>query len=288
MIEASVILCVRNGATTVAEQLAALARQELRDPWEVVVVDNGSSDGTVTVVEQWRDRLPGLRIVPANDKAALPYARNTGARAATGRVLAFCDADDVADPGWLAGLLTGAHDADIVGGRLDLDLLNDGRARYWRGFSGEELWRPTALGHLPYAIGANFAVRREAFEAVGGCDEAFVSCSDDVDLSWRIQGIGGALTFRGDALMHYRLRADLPGVLRQQYMYGRTEALLRRKFRAEMPPARWGEQWPLYRHLLTRSWHLLANSYRRGSWLSKAAYCGGRLSGAIKYGVIHF
>ena len=288
MIEASVILCVRNGAETVAEQLAALARQQCPDPWEVVVVDNGSSDGTVRVVEHWRDRLPALRIVAANEKAALPYARNVGSRTATGRILAFCDADDVADPGWLAGLLAGAREADIVGGRLDLELLNDAQARSWRWSAGDELWRPTALGHLPYAVGANFAVTRQAFEAVGGCDEAFVFCSDDIDLSWRIQRRGGVLTFREDAVMHYRLRADLKGTMRQQYRYGRTEALLRRKFSAEMPPARWREQWPLYRYLLTRCWHLLADPHRRGAWLSRAAYCGGRVSGALKYGVVHF
>lgn len=288
MIDASVILCVRNGAATVAEQLAALERQRCRDRWEVVVVDNGSSDETVAIAEQWQDRLPGLRIVAADEKAGLPYARNVGSRAATGRILAFCDADDVADPGWLAGLLAGTREADIVGGRLDLEALNDDRSRYWRGFSGEELWRPTALGHLPYAVGANFAVRRPTFEAVGGCDEAFVACSDDIDLSWRIQFSGGTLTFREDAVMHYRLRADLRGMIRQQYVYGRTEALLRSKFGDEMPPHRWREQWPLYRHLLTRSWHLLADSYRRGSWLSKAAYCSGRLSGAVKYRIVHF
>jgi cellulose synthase/poly-beta-1,6-N-acetylglucosamine synthase-like glycosyltransferase len=141
---------------------------------------------------------------------------------------------------------------------------------------------------LPYAVGANFAVRRQAFEAVGGCDEAFATCSDDIDLSWRIQGFGGTITFRKDAVMHYRLRADLCGMVRQQYTYGRTEALLRRKFSDELSSYRWQEQWPLYRHLLTRCWHLLADSYRRGSWLSKAAYCCGRLSGAVKYRVLHF
>lgn len=288
MIDASVILCVRNGAGTIAEQLAALERQECADRWEAVVVDNGSSDATVAIVERWRSRLPNLRVVAATEKAGLPYARNVGARASAGDILAFCDADDVADPRWLAGLIDGAREADIVGGMLELDALNDDRSRYWRGFSGDELWRSRALGHLYYAVGANFAVRRRAFEAVGGCDEAFVTCSDDIDLSWRIQDDGGALAFREDAVMHYRLRADLRGMTRQQYIYGRTEALLRRKFRDEMPPYRWREQWPLYRHLLTRAWHLLAGSYRRGSWLSKAAYCAGRLSGAIKYRIVHF
>jgi glycosyltransferase involved in cell wall biosynthesis len=285
---ASVILCVRNGAGTIAAQLAALAAQECSQDWELVVVDNGCTDDTVDIVREWSDRLPGLRVVQARERAGLAYARNAGARAAAGQVLVFCDADDIAHSGWLEALLAGAESADMVGGRLELELLNDERARYWRGFSDEELWRPVSLGYLPYAVGANFAVRRQAFDAVGGCDETFLVCDDDVDLSWRIQQQGGTIGFREDAVMHYRLRSDLRGLVRQQYVYGRTEALLKQKFGDQMPPYRWREQWPLYRHVLTRSWHLLADGGRRGNWLSKAAYVAGRLAGAVSYRVVHF
>ena len=103
-----------------------------------------------------------------------------------------------------------------------------------------------------------------------------------------IQRTGRALTFREDAVMHYRLRSDLRGVARQQYRYGRTEALLRRKFGGETASPRWRDQWPMYRYLLTRSWHLLADPYRRGAWVSKAAYRAGRIAGALKYRVVHF
>lgn len=288
MIEATVILCVRNGASTIAEQLAALATQECSREWELLVVDNGSTDETVRVVSEWRGKLPGLRVVQAEERQGLAYARNVGARQAQGEVLAFCDADDVADSHWLEALLAGAESAEIVGGCLELEMLNDTRTRSWRWFSEPELGHVKALGHLHYAVGANFAVRRQAYAEVGGCDEAFISCGDDIDLSWRIQNAGGRLTFRYDAVMHYRLRADLRGLVRQQYLYGRMEALLRKKFGDQMPRARWTEQWPLYRHLITRSWHLLADGRRRGSWLARASYAAGRLAGAVSHRVIHF
>ncbi len=288
MTDASVVLCVRNGASTIADQLAALCAQDCPRDWELVLVDNGCTDNTLEIVEGFRSRLPGLTMVAARDRPGLANARNAGAAAAAGRVLAFCDADDVADAGWLAALLAGADAADIVGGRLELDLLNDEMTRYWRGFAGEDLWQTRALDHLHYAVGANFAVRREAFAAVGGCDAAFVTCGDDIDLSWRIQHSGGTLVFREDAVIHYRLRSDLRSVARQQYSYGHTEALLRSKFGAELPPPRWREQWPIYRHVLTRCWHLLADRGRRGNWLSKASYCAGRLAGACSYRVVHF
>lgn len=286
--EASVILCVRNGGATIGAQLEALSAQEGVDRWELVVVDNGSTDATPEIVRRWEPRFPILRLVAAPEKAGLAYARNRGAAAANGNVLAFCDADDVAAPGWLAGLLLGARDAELVGGRLELEFLNDRVARYWRGMSDDDLSRPSALGYLHYAVGANFAVRRDAYESVGGCDEAFAVCGDDLDLSWRIQRAGGRLVFRSEAVMHYRLRGDLRGLFRQRYRYGEMEGLLRRKFADVLPPVRWRERWPTYRYLLTRCWHLLVEPERRGGWISAAGYCAGRIGGAAKYRVIQY
>jgi glycosyltransferase involved in cell wall biosynthesis len=288
LIDASVILCVRNGAGTIGAQLQALAEQDHPQEWELIVVDNGSSDGTTNVVEQWHARLPALRVVEANARTGLAYARNVGASAAAGRVLAFCDADDLAAPGWLAALIAGTQRADIVGGRLELESLNRESSRFWRSMSADDVSRPQALGYLPYAVGANFAVRRETFEAVGGCDEAFVTCGDDIDLSWRIQRAGGVLEFRDDAVMHYRLRQDLRGMMRQRYRYGQVDALLRRKFADAVPPVRWRERWLAYGYVLKRPWHLLADGRRRGLWLSTTSYCAGRIRGSIRYRVLFY
>lgn len=288
MIDASVILCVRNGAATIGAQLQALAAQEYPHRWELIVVDNGSADATTEVVEKWRARLPELRVVEANARPGLAYARNVGASAAAGRVLAFCDADDVAALGWLGGLVEAAATADIVGGRLELNLLNRESSCFWRSMSPDDLSRPRALRYLHYAVGANFAVRRETFEAVGGCDEAFITCGDDIDLSWRIQRAGGVLEFRDDAVMHYRLRTDLRGMMRQRYRYGQVDALLRRKFADAVPPVQWRERWLAYGYLLKRPWHLLAGRRRRGLWLSTASYSAGRIRGSIRYRVLFY
>lgn len=288
MIRASVILCVRNGAGTIGSQLEALAAQDCPHQWELVVVDNGSSDETLQIVERWRGRIPRLRVVPAPQRTGLAYARNVGAAAAEGDVLAFCDADDVADSRWLAALLEGAQDADLVGGRLELEKLNAPLTRRWRAMSEDDSRCPSALGYLHYAVGANFAVRRGIYLTVGGCDESFLTCGDDVDLSWRIQRHGGSLLFCPDAVMHYRLRPDLRGFVRQRYRYGQIEGLLRRKFGDSVPPVRWGDRWPSYRSLLARIWHLAADEGRRGVWLGVAGYCAGRISGATRYRVVQY
>ncbi len=285
-IQASVILCVRNGALTLPEQLGALASQDYTGSWELVVVDNGSTDGTAAVLRQWEPRIPELRIVAAHDRPGLAHARNAGWRAARGEILAFCDADDVADRRWLRALIAGAARADLVGGRLEVERLNGELARHWRGIAEGRGSPPTALGYLPYAVGANFAVRRAAAAAVGGWDEQFTSCGDDLDLSWRIQRGGGSLAFCPDAVMHYRLRPDILGVMRQRYRYGQIEALLRRKFRDAIPPVAPRARLRSVGGLVLGSGQLLAGHCRRGAWLTSASHLAGQLSGSLRYRVL--
>src|SRR5437660_1895674 len=100
----SVIVPIRNGERHVAEQLAALRRQTYGGTWELIVVDNGCSDRSMEIVEHCRDQLPGLVIVDARRRRGLGRARNAGASAARGELLAFCDADDAVAPTWLEAL----------------------------------------------------------------------------------------------------------------------------------------------------------------------------------------
>src|SRR5436190_565499 len=123
---------VLNGETHVADQLAGLSAQTYAGAWELVVADNGCSDRTIGIVESWRPRLPSLTIANARARRGLNHARNAGARAARGDFLAFCDADDVAGPDWLEAMAEAATGADIVGGRLEWEALNDPVVRAWR------------------------------------------------------------------------------------------------------------------------------------------------------------
>src|SRR4051794_20497634 len=149
----SVIVPVRNGAAVLGQQLAALERQGYRGRWEVVVADNGSSDGTAAVVAEWTGRLP-MRRVAADRRRGINVARNVGVNAANGDLLAFCDADDQVAPGWLEALVETARGADLVGGRLDEETLNqDPRAPRRPRHPRNRL--PTALEFLPFAPGAN-------------------------------------------------------------------------------------------------------------------------------------
>ena len=100
----SVIIPLFNDAEYIAIQLNALANQNWSEPWELIVSDNGSTDGSLRVVEQYRKRIPNLRIVDSSDMRGAAHARNVGATAALSDNLAFCDADDEVAPGWLKAM----------------------------------------------------------------------------------------------------------------------------------------------------------------------------------------
>lgn len=282
----SVILAVLNAEATIAEQLDALARQ-LRPPtWELLVVDNGCTDGTLDIVESRRDQFPRLRIVDAHVKRGLAHARNVGVAASEAEVVAFCDGDDVVGSSWLAALAVGCRSADLVGGSLEVSLLNTPDAVYWRGESPTSSGLPLALGYLPTVVGANFAVRRALYHAVGGCDERFSICCDDVDLSWRLHRAGATVAYAPTAVVHYRYRNDIADAVRQQRNYGRTEGLLVRLHRPGVRRDSLGTVLRVYWYLLSRCHHRGRDPYRAGRWRSVAAYRTGRIQGGWEHRVL--
>ncbi len=220
----SVVLCARNSAATLDRQLAALARQELDAPYEVVLVDNGSIDETTTVAERWLTALP-LRIV-SEPVRGVNRARNRGVSDATATLVAFCDSDDEVDDAWLQQLCDALEHHDVVGGRLEHLTLSDSRAAFRDYPQSEDL--PTAMG-LPYAMGANLGIHRRVFDAIGGFDPVFDIGCDDVDFCLRAVRAGFTIGFAEHAVVHYRHRHELRAVARQRFSYGRGDERLARR-----------------------------------------------------------
>jgi glycosyltransferase involved in cell wall biosynthesis len=215
-IEVSVVVAARDAAATIGEQLHALGAQTFEGRWEVIVVDDGSNDGTAEIARRWADRIPVLTVLSSVDSRGSSHARNTGTRAARGRLIAYCDADDVVSDRWLAGLVSALSSNALVTGPIDLARLNAYRVYSWR--------RPLRQLQLPWrgyltpVIGCNMAVPRETFDLVGGFDEALASC-EDWDFAFRVQLAGGRLGFDPDALVHRRLRRGW-AYFRRQFDYG--------------------------------------------------------------------
>lgn len=279
----SVIIPAHNGAATIGAQLDALAAQTYEGGWELIVVDNRSTDGTAALVAQYCSKLAQLRLIRADQRRGRCYACNAGAAAARGAVLVFCDADDVAAPTWLAALAEAARTHVVLAGAIDVARLNQGAPWRPKPFTSA---RQPALAFLPYAIGSNLAVARRAFETVGGYDES-VAIGGDIDLSWRLQLAGYPLTDVPDAVMYYRYRPTLHDLWRQVVAYGEAHAMLYARFAAHgMPPS-------ALRDVLTRCLWLVRNlpalggrdERRRAEWVYYAASRWGRLRGSLRYRV---
>jgi glycosyltransferase involved in cell wall biosynthesis len=281
----SVIVPVRNGAAHVGDQMAALAAQTYDGAWEVVVVDNGSTDRSAAIVESWRDRLPALTLVDASERRGLNFARNAGVAAARGDFLAFCDSDDAAVPGWLAAMAAAAGRADIVGGEIELDELNEPVGHAWE--LAEPLGDLPTGGFVPYPPGGNCGIWASVARAIGW-DEAFAFGSSDMEFGWRAALAGFETAFVPEALMRLRFRRSVRALMRQHFRYGVSEPRLYRRFRRQgMPRSDLREALRSWRWLATNPARLFGSRATRGHWLRVAAMRFGRLCGSVRHGVLY-
>lgn len=240
--DVSVVVCTRDRAVSLGRTLASLAEQVACSDsvsWEVVVVDNGSSDDTPQVTEAHRDRLDRLRLV-SEPIAGLSRARNRGMQAATGSVIAYLDDDAEVEPGWLAALARRFTDPAVtaVGGPIRL-VFPSGRPawlphRLEAYYAGLELGdEPRLLGPAEYPFGANMALRAEALRDVGGFDERLgrtgrdLISDEEADLFGRLRQRTGSLWWEPEAAVRHHVPADRSTrgfVVRRAYAQGRSRA----------------------------------------------------------------
>lgn len=289
----SVVIPVRNGAGDLPGQLSALARQ--RDPgvaWELIVSDNGSSDGTDAVVEEWRRRevFTCLRRVDSGSKVGVNHARNVGIEAARGEWVAICDADDEVVEGWLASFVDhiATTTTDLVGGSLTIVPSPDGRHHVWSTVgTTTELGRP--MRFLPIVPGGNMFVRREVWRRVGGFDEDWLlPGSNDQKFSWDVQLAGFAVSFEPRAEVRYRARATLRAALRQKHLWCISTPRLYKEYRRHGAQRRSvlgaARVWLV---IVVSSWKLLGPARLRHVWLKRVVQNLGYLRGSVRYRVFY-
>jgi glycosyltransferase involved in cell wall biosynthesis len=270
----SVIVPVRNGLPFLEEQLRALMAQRCDGPWEIVVADNGSTDGSLAFARDWADTHPNVVVVDASGLGGASAARNAGVEVARGEYLAFCDADDVVLAGWLAACVEALHTADVAAGRFDFWSLN-------RIQPAPPLPAATRqLGFLPAGLGANLAVRRGPFNAIGGFDQD-VTPGEDIDLCWRLQLRGFRFVEAPGAVVAKRARSDFRSVFTQAYAYGQCGPSLHKRYRkAGAGRDLWGaaKAWLWLLVSLPR----VAQPTRRIEWARGAGTRLGRIEASIR------
>lgn len=220
----TIVLPVFNATATLVETLSSLRAQSLRD-FEIVAVDDHSTDGSSELLRALAEEEPRLRVL-TNPRKGPSAARNHGACQGRGRYIAFCDADDLWHPDKLARLVPAftRSDASAFYGRVAFVTAEGAPTGVVSRLPAERLSIAALLGENPVCCMSNLTVRAEAFFATGGFDEDMVH-AEDVEWMIRLIGAGGRVCGLPEVQVSYRaspagLSSDLGAMAR-----GRARAL---------------------------------------------------------------
>lgn len=217
----SVIIPARNAAKTIGEcVIAALSQSVPRDLYEVIVVDDGSTDATGAVA-----RSHGVRVIP-QPPLGMAAARNTGARAARGEILLFLDPDCVPALDWIAQMIAPFQDSTVVGVKgayvthqtgLLARLIQEEYEDRYRCLESDSL--------IDFVDGYTAAYRRSAFLSAGGFDPS-LGAAEDVDLSYRLSKKGHRFVFTPKAKVYHHHGSTLRRYVASKLRYGLWRSLV--------------------------------------------------------------
>jgi glycosyltransferase involved in cell wall biosynthesis len=215
----TVVVPVRDGAGVIGPCVESLLALDYPpDRVEIVVIDNGSIDGTRAALERFSGRIR----VGEEARPGPSAARNAGIQLARGDLVAFTDADCVVHPSWLRELIRAqCAEADVVGGRI-LALPDAGLIAHF----GERVHdhRVAIEGcHPPYLITMNLLVPAAALAALGGFDERLLR-GEDVDLAYRLRAHGHRFAYAHEAVVFHRNRDTLTRLAREGWLHGLHKA----------------------------------------------------------------
>lgn len=243
----SIIVPVYNGERTIAACIESLPAQDYpKDRYEVIVVDNGSTDGTKEVcMEQGAWRMENHDTPRPAPHAPCYYvfepvrgsykARNTGIKAARGEILAFTDADCVADKEWLKRGVEGFSDENVGCAAGEIEGYEPSNYVEQYLVDKKELSQEKTLTEalMPYAKTANVFYRKEVFDEIGLFEEKWVS-GGDADMAWRMQNeTGFKIKYIHKAIVFHKHRSTLRTMFSQCVTWGLGDTLLFKKYRAK-------------------------------------------------------
>lgn len=254
--DCSVIIPVWNRCELTRDCLTALAKTTEGVSWELIVVDNNSTDGT----QSFLSSLAGdVRIIRNQENLGFAKACNQGAQAARGKYLVFLNNDTVPLDGWLRALVSeveGHSEVGVVGSKL---LYGDGTIQHAgvvflrAQLSPYHIYRQ-ASAELPavnirrefqVVTGACMLIRRTLFEEVGQFDEEFRNGFEDVDLCLKVREKGYQVVYQPRSVL-YHLESQTPG----------------RKLHEESNATRLRERWGSHWWLVDEDLHYHADGYK--------------------------
>jgi glycosyltransferase involved in cell wall biosynthesis len=207
----SIVICTYNRRRLLPRAIESVIAQDFSFPYELIIVDNASTDGTPDLIEKWRKQYPSLILYVFEPVAGLSHARNAGVAAASGEIIAMIDDDAFADTDWLREIQSAFDEfpqAGCVGGHVIPEW--ESRQPAWindellPAIGGENFGTEKRIldGKL-YPVGANMAFRKSVFYEVEGFNpilgrigNKLLSC-EEVDFAEKIRKGGWKITFRG-------------------------------------------------------------------------------------------
>ncbi len=275
----SVVIPAYNARGTIFEVVSAARDQDLDQDLEVIVVDDGSTDGTAGLAER-----AGARVIRQENRGPAA-ARNAGFRAARGEVVLFTDSDCRARRDWASSLLAGLSSDNVGAAAGTYGIWN--RSQWLaRQIHSEIIARHSRMGRFVRSFGSyNVAVRREILERLGGFDESFRRASgEDFDLAFRILKSGYKIAFMRDAVVDHLHTESLVKYLKEQARHGFWRMLLYKRH----PDMAKGDDYTLLKDSIEAPMALLI----LGLWPLALVFGGGFANAAalltLIYGALQF
>jgi cellulose synthase/poly-beta-1,6-N-acetylglucosamine synthase-like glycosyltransferase len=305
----SVVVAVRNGEKTIGACIESVLAQDYpKDRYEVLIVDNDSTDRTAEVIK----RFPVAYLLEQSAHS-VAVGRNRGIREAKGELVAVTDGDTVAAPAWLRRGITPFADPHVgcVAGEIVGYPPGTLAQRYadWQGALSQAWAMREAF--KPFAQCANAFFRRSAVLQAGLFDASMsivdragiAAFAEDADLCWRLQDeLGLSVVFCAEAVVYHKHRETVSALLKQRQGYGLGSVLLYQRYRRQMGPRKLQHTYWDIRTILRRvgrllgaagAWAVSPRRHQAGedvafAWievLSRLAWKLGQLKGSLRYRV---
>ncbi|HEU4635968.1 MAG TPA: glycosyltransferase [Edaphobacter sp.] len=226
LILASVIIPTYNGGRRIAHCLDALLPQIGGRDIEIIVIDDGSTDDTCSVVQNY----PAVRLI-TQANAGPAAARNHGASAAKGKILLFTDDDCVPMPDWMDAMLAPFQDPKVVGVKGIYRTHQKSLAARFVQMEYEDKYRLMAnLPSIDFIDTYSAGFLRDRFLEMNGYDTSFpVACAEDIELSYRMSSRGWLMKFVPQAIVYHTHPATFSSYLRKKYKFAFWRILAVRK-----------------------------------------------------------
>lgn len=232
----SVVIPVLNGAGVIGRALVALEAQTTPPgDFEVIVVDDGSTDGTAETVRAWARVHPRLQVrVLSQANGGPAAARNHGAQVAHSNLLFYTDADCIPQPGWVAAFLAAFERADAPNAAMGTYICHQTTpaARFAQlEFEERYALMEQHAGAIDLIATYSAAYKRDTFLAMGGFDSRFPKANnEDVDFSYRLSAAGHAMHFVPAAQVEHEHDATWAGYFRTKMSRGFWRMVVYRRY----------------------------------------------------------